>query len=144
MANATLTDDRVALRGRVSAGGVGAAWRDKACRARQVCRSGRIGRRAGRLAATDERGHRTKHRDLTDGPERIHIRPRCRPLTDEDVSEAALNAGRGVPRCHRNCLCGFTLERCVLLDLEPRCQTAAQTFPAADAEVRRWSLHVDL
>ena len=143
MADATLTDDRIALV-RACCRNCNTAWRDKVRGARLVCRRGWVRRCAGRFTTADQRSHRTEHGYLTDGPERIHIRPRCGPLANEHVTEAALNAGRGVPRCYGHCLRCLTLERCVLLDLEPRRQTAAQTFPAPHTEVRRRSLHVDL
>jgi len=58
----------------------------------------RVRRRAGRLATADDRGDRAPVADRADTPQGVEVRPRSRPLPEEQVTEPALDTDRGVAR----------------------------------------------
>src|SRR6267378_819646 len=103
-----------------------------------------VWRSAGGFPAADDRGHRTPEAHGADAPQRVQVRPRRGPLSDEDVAEAALDADRRVARRRGDGDVVRTLHRCVLLDLEPRGQTAPDVLSAAQTVVRRALRHVPL
>src|SRR5205085_8367092 len=96
VAYAAVGFDRVACRLR-AAGRIGCAPSRSAGASRRVD-AVRVRRRASGFAATDDRRHRAPEADRADAPKRIQVRPRCGPLAEEHIAEAALNTDRGVAR----------------------------------------------